>query len=199
MIRIILKKIFQKYWHWRFSKVATIGKNVTFGRHTSVSLLNGSKKEDIIIGDNSRIFGRLICFGGKIIIEEDVHIGPRTTIGAKSLVHIKTLSMISTNVDIIDNNNHPVHPADRQIMNQNGGSPTLKTWEYADSLPITIGKNTWIGKNSLILKGVIISENSIVSANSVVTKNVPADSIVGGNPAKIVKQDINTSRRYFNE
>lgn len=192
-------KILQIYWRWKFSKKARIGKNVVFGRFSSISLTAGSNRNDIIIGDNSRVFGSLKAAGGKIIIEEDVHIGPFSTIGAKDLVYIKRLSMISTKVDIIDNNNHPVHPQDRMVMNTKGGKPWLKTWEYSNSKPIYIGENTWIGKNSLILKGVNIEDNSIVAANSVVTKSVPQNCIAAGNPAKVVKTDINKVEQYFNE
>ncbi len=53
---------------------------------------------------------------------------------------------------------------------------------------IEIEKGTWIGCNAIILKGVKIGENSIVGAGSVVTKNVPKNSIVAGNPAKIIKK-----------
>ena len=48
----------------------------------------------------------------------------------------------------------------------------------------------WIGTNSIILKGVIIGDNSIIAAGSIVTKNVPENSLVAGNPAKIIKQNI---------
>lgn len=192
-------KILQIYWRWKFSKKAIIGKNVVFGRFSNISLTAGSNKNDILIGDNTRMFGNLKAAGGKIIIEEDVHIGPFSTIGAKDLVHIKRLSMISTKVDIIDNNNHPINPKDRMIMNIKGGKPWLKTWQYSDSKPIYIGENTWIGKNSLILKGVSVGANSIVAANAVVTKSVGENIIVAGNPAKIVKSEINISNQYFNE
>lgn len=195
----LILKFFQIYWKWKFSKKAIIGKNVVFGRFSNISLTAGSTRKDIVIGDNSRVFGSLRAAGGKIIIEEDVHIGPFSTIGAKDLVHIKKLSMISTKVDIIDNNNHPVHPRDRMIMNMKGGNPSLKTWRYSDGKPIIIGENTWIGKNSLILKGVSIGANSIVAANSVVTKSVGENIIVAGNPAKIVKSEINMLNQYFNE
>jgi maltose O-acetyltransferase len=54
--------------------------------------------------------------------------------------------------------------------------------------PINIGNNVWVGMNSLILKGVSIGENSIVAAHSVVTKDIPENVLVGGNPARIIKQ-----------
>ena len=53
--------------------------------------------------------------------------------------------------------------------------------------PIRIKKNAWIGANATILGGVTIGENSIVAAGAVVSKNVPDNSIVGGVPAKFIK------------
>lgn len=53
--------------------------------------------------------------------------------------------------------------------------------------PIHIKKNAWIGANATILQGVTIGENSVVAAGSVVSKNVPDNVIVGGSPAKIIK------------
>ncbi len=54
--------------------------------------------------------------------------------------------------------------------------------------PIHIKKNAWIGANATILHGVTIGENSVVAAGSVVTKDVPDNVIVGGTPAKIIKE-----------
>lgn len=54
--------------------------------------------------------------------------------------------------------------------------------------PIYIGKNVWIGANSTILPGVTIGDGAIVAAGSVVTKDVPECTVVGGTPAKIIKQ-----------
>jgi acetyltransferase-like isoleucine patch superfamily enzyme len=54
--------------------------------------------------------------------------------------------------------------------------------------PIHIKKNAWIGANATILQGVTIGENSVVAAGSVVSADVPDNVIVGGTPAKIIKQ-----------
>ncbi|MGL4567125.1 MAG: sugar O-acetyltransferase, partial [Fusobacteriaceae bacterium] len=54
--------------------------------------------------------------------------------------------------------------------------------------PIVIGKFVWIGGNVSIVPGVTIGDNSIVAAGSVVTKNVPANVMVGGAPAKVIKK-----------
>jgi maltose O-acetyltransferase len=54
-------------------------------------------------------------------------------------------------------------------------------------VPINIGNDVWISGSSVILPGITIGDNSIVAAGSVVKKDVPANTIVAGNPAKILK------------
>ena len=54
--------------------------------------------------------------------------------------------------------------------------------------PITIKRNAWIGAAATILPGVTVGENAIVGANALVTKDVPANTVVGGNPAKVIKE-----------
>lgn len=61
---------------------------------------------------------------------------------------------------------------------------------YRDTI---IGENTFIGVNSIIMPGVQICNNSVVAAGSIVTKDVPSNSIVAGNPARIIKSNINTT------
>lgn len=53
--------------------------------------------------------------------------------------------------------------------------------------PVRIGNNVWIGANVTVLPGVTVGENAVIAAGSVVTKDVPASSIVGGNPAKVIR------------
>lgn len=53
--------------------------------------------------------------------------------------------------------------------------------------PVVLGDNVWVGDHATILKGVTVGENSVIAANAVVTKEVPANVVVAGNPAKIVK------------
>ncbi len=53
---------------------------------------------------------------------------------------------------------------------------------------VQIGKNVWIGSNSIILSGVEIGDGAVVGAGSVVTKNVPENTVVIGNPARVIKK-----------
>lgn len=57
--------------------------------------------------------------------------------------------------------------------------------------PVTIGNDVWIGQRAIILPGVNIGTSSIIASGSVVTKDVEAFSVVGGNPAKLIKRRIN--------
>ena len=54
--------------------------------------------------------------------------------------------------------------------------------------PIMLGKKVWVGSNATILQGVTIGDNAIVAAGAVVTKDVPANTIVGGVPARVIKR-----------
>lgn len=58
--------------------------------------------------------------------------------------------------------------------------------EWAE--PVTIGNDVWIGGSATILPGVAIGDRVVIGAGAVVTKDVPPDSVVGGNPAKIIKR-----------
>ena len=71
--------------------------------------------------------------------------------------------------------NHDENPANRIAMT------------YA---PIVLGKNVWVGSNSTILQGVTIGDGAIVAAGAVVTKDVPANTIVGGVPAKPIRNIV---------
>lgn len=182
------------------SKSTTIGRNPIITYTANIELLHGSKKNDIVIGDNFKLSGELIShFNGKIEIGNNCLVGPNCHVGAVKHVKIGNYVLISNNVIIIDNNNHPVNPIDRKIMNSVDYSSPFRTWEYSVSKPIIIHDNVWIGRNSIINKGVTIGENSIVAAGSVVTKDVPPNCIVGGNPAKIVKENIDKEPRLISD
>lgn len=54
--------------------------------------------------------------------------------------------------------------------------------------PVTIGNNVWIGGRAIINPGVTIGDNAVIASGSVVVKDVPANVLVGGNPARIIKE-----------
>ena len=108
---------------------------------------------------------------------------------AEERIEIGSHCLVSWNVGIADSDFHPLEPAQRLIDSQ-ALAPFYKDRPARPKLqtsPVIIGDNVWIGMNAVILKGVAIGENSVVAAGAVVTKSVPANSVVAGNPAAVVK------------
>jgi acetyltransferase-like isoleucine patch superfamily enzyme len=62
--------------------------------------------------------------------------------------------------------------------------------QKVETAPIVIGNSVWIGMNATILKGVTIGDGAVVAAGSVVTRDVPTRAVVGGNPAKIIDENV---------
>lgn len=62
--------------------------------------------------------------------------------------------------------------------------------EKKNSEPIVIGDNVWIGINATILKGITIGDGAVIAAGSVVTKDIPPKSLVGGVPAKVLRENV---------
>ncbi|SFI94457.1 sugar O-acetyltransferase [Caulobacter sp. UNC279MFTsu5.1] len=80
--------------------------------------------------------------------------------------------MIGPNVSLITSG-HPVEPSRRR--------------DGVVARPIVIGRNVWIAAGATIIGGVTVGENSVVAAGSVVTRDVPPDTLVGGNPARVIR------------
>lgn len=65
-------------------------------------------------------------------------------------------------------------------------NPQKRSW--MTPAPIVLGRNVWVGSHATILQGVTIGDNAIIAAGAVVTKDVEADSIVGGVPARFIRR-----------
>ena len=128
--------------------------------------------------------------GGKIIINEWAKVGAHCEINSVKKVEIGRDVSMAKGVIIVDNNSHPICPADRQYMAHTPHGSLERSSQYGTNAPVHIGNNVWIGSYSRICKGVTIGDNSIIGANSVVTHDVPANCIAVGNPARIVKEHI---------
>lgn len=111
-------------------------------------------------------------FGKNIHIGENVFINACCHFQDHGGVYIGDGCQIGHNV-VFATLNHGIAPEDRQ-----------NTYPA----PIVLGRNVWVGSNSTILQGVTIGDNAIIAAGAVVTKDVPADTIVGGVPAKFIKK-----------
>lgn len=73
------------------------------------------------------------------------------------------------------------------LITENHGLPADKRRTLI-SKPIVIGNNVWIGANAIVLPDVTVGDNAVIGAGAVVTHDVPANAVVAGNPAKIIKE-----------
>ncbi len=105
-------------------------------------------------------------------IGNNVAIGDRTEIHVGDRVEIGDNSLISWDCCIMDRDYHKFD-----------GDVEIKR-------PVKIGKRVWIGCNCLIMKGVTIGDGAVIAAGSVVTKDVPAGALYGGNPARMIRENI---------
>src|SRR5690606_9691564 len=110
--------------------------------------------------------------GAEIIIGESCRLNG-VYIHAQSSIRIGKNTVIASGVNIIDSNGH-------ELVSKN------RTKGRDSAKPIKIDENVWIGLNAIILKGTEIGKNSVVSAGSVVKGFFPDNSIISGNPAKLV-------------
>lgn len=81
--------------------------------------------------------------------------------------------MIGPNVSLITSG-HPLAPSERRAA--------------VTARPIVIGRNAWIAAGATIIGGVTVGENAVVAAGSVVTRDIPPNTLVGGNPARVIRE-----------
>ncbi|MBD3887447.1 sugar O-acetyltransferase [Phormidium tenue FACHB-886] len=127
------------------------------------------------LGEGAEIRPPMLCDYGY-----QIHIGARTFINYGAvLLDVGTITIgedvqVGPNVQFLTPT-HPIEPEARRAK-----------WEAAE--PITIGNNVWLGGGVIILPGVSIGENTVVGAGAVVTKDLPANVVAVGNPARVIRQ-----------
>ena len=110
--------------------------------------------------------------GDEIRVGHNVFVNQNCTFYDLGGLDIADDVMIGPNVSIITAG-HPLEPSLRRAA-------TI-------GKPIVIGRNVWIAAGATIIGGVTVGENSVVAAGSVVTKDVPPNTLVGGNPARVIR------------
>lgn len=143
-------------------------------------------KGTIRLGEGVRLSGKpSILFGNRFRDRPELIIGDHTFIGHEcsfriaDSVRIGRHCLLAGGVVIQDCDGHPL-----DAMHRRAGEPT----PLDQIREVSIEDDVWIGGRATILKGVTIGARSIVAAGAIVTKSVPPDSIVAGNPARIVRR-----------
>jgi acetyltransferase-like isoleucine patch superfamily enzyme len=155
-------------WRWR-----TDGP-VFFGKRLQIQIARGAEVRFgrfCWIGDGTKIRSHegVVEIGAKTVF------GQECTISSYRRVRVGEQCVIADRAMFIDFD-HAVAEVERPIRHQG-----------IYMRPLEIGSNVWIGYNACFLRGVRVGDNSIVGANSVVTKDFPANAVVGGVPAQLLR------------
>lgn len=153
------------YWRIRSGK----GGRLSIGRESRVETRLTIEREgaSLIVGDRSFIGGGDISCASSIKIGSDV--------------------MIAWNTTIFDHASHSLRFSER-ANDVTGWLRGEKDWSVVAMAPVSIGDKAWIGFGSIVLPGVTVGEGAVVGAGSVVTRDVPAWTVVAGNPARVIRE-----------
>jgi len=144
--------------------VVVFGPSITIGRYVNV-LATSDRKVRLTVWPNGEGNGR-ISVGDYSII------APGARLSSASEISVGPNAMIAANAYLTDADWHDMYD---------------RVFSLGKTAPIRIEENVWIGDSATVCKGVTIGRNSVVGAGAVVVKDVPANVVVAGNPAQVVK------------
>lgn len=188
-----IKRLYKRINHWyiarfivpQFEQVGTVPEIA----HPRSLVIFGSK---IFLGR----YAQIICASDNCVrlttwpskqAKGEIHIGdyclisPGVRISAAQSIRIGDNCMLAANVYISDSDWHGLYNRIRP---------------FRCTKPVVIENNVWLGERVIINKGVTIGENSVIGAGAVVTKDIPANTVAAGNPARIIKT-LNNNRRML--
>ena len=122
--------------------------------------------------------GSKLSVGGKLVLGSGFRVSAESTIVASSRVEIGRNALFSWDIFLADTDFHDINDAHGKVLNPRS--------------PVILGDNVWIGCRTMILKGSNLSSGTIVAAGTTITSSgcFEENSIVGGNPARVIKQDV---------
>jgi acetyltransferase-like isoleucine patch superfamily enzyme len=151
--------------------VLTIGDNFTMNNGDNFNRIGRQQKSILLVGMNS-----------------DLYIGDNVKISATAII---SYNKITIGNNVVIGGNTVIYDSDFHSLDHNDRAEKKFDWTknvVATSKPVVIEENVFIGSHTTILKGVTIGKNSIVAACSVVTKNIGAEELWGGNPARLIRK-----------
>ncbi|MFB8207415.1 MULTISPECIES: sugar O-acetyltransferase [unclassified Streptomyces] len=114
-----------------------------------------------------------VDYGSYITVGEDTFINYNLTALDVAPITIGRDCQVGPNVQLLT----PTHPVE----------PEPRRDKLEAARPITIGDNVWLGGGAIVLAGVTIGDNSVIGAGAVVTKDIPANVVAVGNPARVIR------------
>ena len=157
---------------------------VFFGKGLQLQIAKGGKirfGRFVWVGDGTKIR----CHEGEVVIGQNTVIGQECTVSAYQHVRIGEQCVIADRAMFIDFD-HGAVEVERPIRVQG-----------IYKRDVDVGSNVWIGYGACILRGVRVGDNAVIGTNSVVTRDVPANAVVGGVPARIIRmRDAPKSLRW---
>lgn len=140
-------------------------------------------------------YGQLVALLRELFgsVGEAPYVSPGFNCDNGKNIHVGVSFLANFNVSILDI--APVVIGDHGLIGPNTLISTVnhpltamaRRGKYAYAKPVTIGNDVWIGGNCVILPGVTIGHNVVIAAGAVVTRDVPDNTLVGGNPARPIR------------
>lgn len=179
-----LKKVYlrwQRFYVERYLRpqFAALGAHATFFKPWHVEIFGGPVEmgacPNVIANPDKKV--RFAVWSsqdgkGRISIGDYCLICPGVRISSAASIDIGDGTMLASGVYITDSDWHGIY--DRISM--------------GPAKPVVVGANVWLGDQAIVCKGVTIGDNSIIGAGSVVTRDIPANVVAAGNPARVVKK-----------
>jgi len=188
MLKLTLKKSAGIIFKGKHCKIThrgqiSVGRTLMLGDYVEINALS---KQGVRIGDNVSIQKNTIieCTGVIRNLGEGLVIGNNTGIAQGAFIQVRGKVVIGN--DVIFGPNVSIFSE-----SHNFDDPNIPIHLQGETRKgVTIEDGAWIGTRAVILDGVTVGRNSIVAAGAVVTRDVPAYSIVGGVPAKVIKHRV---------
>jgi len=179
--RMLTPRYARLFWRWLWRRILTPAGHrwrtdgpVFLGRRLELTIGRGARVKFgrfVWIGDGTKIR----CHEGEVEIGAKTVLGQECTISAYQRVRIGEQCVIADRAMFIDFD-HGVVEVERPIRMQG-----------IYKRDVEVGNNVWIGYNACVLRGVKVGDNSVIGTNAVVTKDVPANAVVAGVPARVIR------------
>lgn len=186
-MKSFLRSLFTLWGRWRLQQQSS---ELRTGRGSQVYFwrIRSCAKGCLVVGNQSRVETRITIErpGACVIVGDRSFIG-QGQISCAGRIEVGNDVMIAWGTTIFDHGSHSLRFSLRSgdVVDWLRGE---KNWEVVNVGSVKIGDKAWVGFGSILLPGINVGEGSIIGAGSVVTRDVPAWTVVAGNPARVIRE-----------